>query len=74
MTNYWGLLGYSNTACFQGFTNGTIGRPISFKVLPTVPMVNFSMVPLGEPKTEPLLICILVGEYYKVPHKRLFNI
>ena len=35
-----------NTTCVQGYTNGTNGIPISFMVLP--------MVPLGKPRTEPL--------------------
>ena len=37
-----------NVACVQGSTNGTNGIPISFKVLPMVPLV-LPMVPLVIP-------------------------
>ena len=43
--------------CVQGSTNGTNGIPISFKVLPMVPlvkpllpMVKIPIVPLGNPE------------------------
>ena len=43
-----------------GFPNDTNGIPISFKVLPMVPlvmvpMIKIPMAPLGEPRTEPFL-------------------
>ena len=41
----------SDVACVHGSTNGI---PMSFKVLPMVPLVKFPMVPLGEPRTDPL--------------------
>ena len=36
-----------NIACVQGFTIGTISRPISFKVLPKVPLVTMVMPVIG---------------------------
>ena len=58
----------SKIACVRGSTNVTNGIPMSFKVLPMVPLVpmvmpmvplalpKFPMVPLGEPRTDPLLV------------------
>ena len=46
-------------ACVHGSTNGTNGIPISFKVLPMVPLVKplvpmvVPMVPLGNPEQSP---------------------
>ena len=37
-----------NQACVQGSTNGTYALPISFKVLPMVPLVK-SLVPMVMP-------------------------
>ena len=66
----------TNSACVHGSTNGTNGIPISFKVLPMVPLVlplvpmvmtmvplalpmvplvKLPMVPLGEPRTGPVI-------------------
>ena len=54
-------------ACVQGYTNGTDGIPISFKVLPMVPLVIplvpmvMQMVPLAHPMV-PLVP--LVSQWY----------
>ena len=45
----------------SGFPNGTNVIPISFKVLPMVPMVKLPMVPLGEPRTESSIMCPIKG-------------
>ena len=40
-----------NTICTNGNTNGIIDSPNG---LPMVPLVKLPMVPLGEPRTEPI--------------------
>ena len=51
-----------NIARVQGSTNGTNGIQISFNAnmvplaLTMVPLVKLPMVPLGEPRTEPLIV------------------
>ena len=57
---------YTNIACVHGSTNGTNGIPISFKVLPMVPLVIplVPMVPLVIPLVPMVPLVKIVGSQY----------
>ena len=51
------LCNEANLACVQGSTNGTNGIPVSFKVLPMVPLVK-PLVPMVMPMAQ------MVSQWY----------